>query len=346
MMSNWKTYLENAGAVIENNVVVHFGNITEEMECVTDSEVISDLSHMGLISAHGDDSQMFLQGQLTNDVLEVNTQHSQLTGYCSPKGRLLALIRLFYVADRYYMQLPADILSAILKRLGMFVLRSQVTLEDASDSLIHAGLSGPESGKLLEDTVGVLPQDVDQVAVTDRITVIRIPGIQPRFELFGRPDDIKTLWEKLREDARPVGTAAWRRLNILAGIPAIYTQTMDMFVPQMVNLQAFDGINYKKGCYTGQEVVARLHYRGNLKRRMYIAHTDSAIAPQPGDTLYSPNAGSAEGAGMVVDAEADPAGGYDVLVVIRIPYAESDEVRLYDDKGAKLQFQRLPYGVD
>ena len=346
MMSDWKTYLENAGAVIENNVVIHFGNFTEEMECVTDSEVISDLTHTGLISAHGDDTQTFLQGQLTNDVQEVNTQHSQLTGYCSPKGRLLALIRLFYATDRYYLHLPADILPAILKRLGMFVLRSKVTLEDASDSLVCVGLSGPQSDKLLNDTLDVSPREVDQVAVTDRITVIRIPGTQPRFELIGPLDDIKTAWEKLCKVARPVGNTAWRRLEILAGIPAIYMETMDMFVPQMVNLEAFDGINYKKGCYTGQEVVARLHYRGNLKRRMYLAHTDATIAPQPGDTLYSPNAGSAEGAGMVVDAEADPAGGYDLLVVIRIPYAESDEVHLHDDKGAKLQFQRLPYSMN
>jgi len=343
MITEWKVYLENAGAVVENDAIVHFGNPAQEIKIATTDDVITDLSYIGLISAQGNDAQTFLQGQLTNDVRDVTGQHSQLSGYCSPKGRLLAIFRLFLNDDKYYLQLPAELLQPVIKRLGMYVLRSKVTLEDASHSMVHIGLSGPKSDSLLKVSIGELPQDVDQVIAASKIIVIRIPGIQPRYELFGPVDGIKQLWEQLSMHATPVGSGCWKRLDIMAGIPVIYAKTMDSFVPQMVNLETLEGISFKKGCYTGQEVVARLHYRGNLKRRMYLAHADSPIAPQAGDTLYSPDAGDAEGTGIIVDAQVSPGGGYDVLAVVRMPYAETSNIHLYNNEGALLHFLKLPY---
>jgi len=345
MINEWKAFLENAGAVLENDVVTHFGNSTVQSETATTAnhEVMADLSHLGLIRAHGNDAQTFLQGQLTGDVREVGSQHSQLSGYCSPKGRLLAVLRLFFYNDSYYLQLPREILPTILKRLGMFVLMSKVTLEDSSEFMAHIGLSGPKSEHQLKNIIGQLPLDVDQVLEVDKIIVIRIAGVQPRFEIYGTPAELQRVWEKLSNSAVPVGSAAWRRLDVLAGIPAIYTDTMDAFVPQMVNLETLGGISFKKGCYTGQEVVARLHYRGNLKRRMYLAHVDTPSAPQAGDTLFSPDASDAESTGIIVDAQPSTGEGYDVLAVIRIPYAESSEVRLSDAQGGLLQFLELPY---
>jgi len=343
MITEWKAYLESAGAVIEDDAVAHFGNPTRELEIATSNEVISDLSHLGLISAQGNDAQSFLQGQLTNDVAEITAQHSHLSGYCSPKGRLLAILRLFFSHDKFYLQLPAELLEPTIKRLSMYVLRSKVTLVDASDMMVHIGLSGPNSDVLLMEAISELPQDVNQVIEVDNIIIIRIPGIHPRFELYGPVSDIRKMWEHLTVHASPVGTANWKRFDLLAGIPVIYTRTMDSFVPQMVNLETLEGISFKKGCYTGQEVVARLHYRGNLKRLMYLAHVDSQIAPQAGDTLYSEDAGDAEGVGIVVDAQASPHGGYDALAVVRLPYAESSKVQLYNHEGAILRFLDLPY---
>ena len=345
MKVEWKAFLENAGAVVERDVVTHFGNSTlqSESETASSSDVIADLSHTGLISVQGEDAQTFLQGQLTNDAHEVGAQHSQLSGYCSPKGRLLAVMRLFFSNDIYYLQLPVEILPAILKRLGMFVLMSKVRLEDASDSVIHIGLSGPNGERLLKNIVGVVPQDDNQVREADKLTIIRVAGVHPRFELYGTLTDIQRVWLSLSTDASPVGNAAWRRLDLLAGLPVIYPSTMDNFVPQMVNLEELGGISFKKGCYTGQEVVARLHYRGNLKRRMYLAHVDSPGAPQAGDALISPDASETESVGTIVDAQPGPNGGYDVLAVIRIPYAGSSNVHLIETQGALLQFIDLPY---
>jgi folate-binding protein YgfZ len=343
MITEWKAYLESVGAVIENDLVAHYGDPVQEISAAGHAITIADLSHSGLITAQGNDALSFLQGQLTNDAGKVDVRHSQLSGFCSPKGRLLAVFRVFFNNDRYYLQLPAEILQPILKRLGMYVLMSKVTLEDASDTIVHIGLAGPDSATLLEKSIGTPPHDIDHVKAINNITVIRIPGVHPRFELYGPLDEIKPLWEKLATEAISVGTAAWRHLDILAGIPVIYSGTMDSFVPQMVNLETLGGISFKKGCYTGQEVVARLHYRGNLKRRMYLAHIDSPIAPRAGDTLYSTEAGDSESAGTIVDAEAGPAGGFDVLAVIRLPYAESSEVRLSDREGPSLQILELPY---
>lgn len=345
MRAEWKAFLENAGIVVESDVVTHFANTTiqSESETASSSDVIADLSHTGLISVQGEDAQTFLQGQLTNDVREVREQHSQLSGYCSPKGRLLAVMRLFFSNDRYYLQLPVEILPAILKRLAMFVLMSKVKLEDASDTLVHIGLSGPNSERLLKNIVAVVPQDDNQVIEVDKVTVIRVAGIHPRFELYGTLTDIQRVWLSLSTEAVPVGSVAWKRLDLLAGLPVIYTNTMDNFVPQMVNLEELGGISFKKGCYTGQEVVARLHYRGNLKRRMYLAHVDSPGAPQAGDVLISPEVSETEGVGTIVDAQPGPNGGYDVLAVIRIPYAESSKVRLAGTQGSILQFTELPY---
>ena len=343
MITEWKAYLKNAGAVIENEAVAHFGIPLQESEIITDNEVIADISHTGLISAQGEDAQTFLQGQLTNDVREVGAQHSQISGYCSPKGRLLTIFRIFFRQDRYYLQLPAELLQPILKRLGMYVLRSKVKLEDATNTLVHIGLSGPESSALLRKTVAEPPQDLDQVIEVNKFTIIRTRGIRPRFEIYGPVDEIRNLWEQLRIHARPVGNAAWKRLDILAGIPVIYTKTMDTFVPQMVNLETLKAISFKKGCYTGQEIVARLHYRGKLKRLMYLAHVDAPVIPHAGDPLYSPAASDAEGAGTIVDAQVNPRGGYDVLAVIRLPYAESSSVHLHNAQGPLLQFLKLPY---
>lgn len=343
MITEWKTYLESDGAVIKDDLIAHFGNLSQENEIAATTEVIADLSHMGLIAAHGVDTQTFLQGQLTNDVMEVTAQHSQLSGYCSPKGRLLTIFRLFFSNDRYYLQLPAELVQPIIKRLGMYVLRSKVVLEDASHTLVHFGLSGPKSDALLKEIAGESPKDIDQVIEINKVIIIRIPGIQLRYELFGPVNEMKQLWAQIRRHTTPVGLAVWKRLDILAGVPAIYTKSMDSFVPQMVNLETLGGISFKKGCYTGQEVVARLHYRGTLKRRMYLAHVDVPSAPQTGDTLFSPDASDAEGTGIIVDAQISPGGGYDVLAVIRMPYAESSKVHLHNGAGALLHFLDLPY---
>jgi folate-binding protein YgfZ len=167
----------------------------------------------------------------------------------------------------------------------------------------------------------------------------------PRFEIHGELEPVIGLWRRLARQANPVGADCWSWLDIQAGVPEVLPETVEAFVPQMVNLEALDGISYKKGCYPGQEVVARMHYLGKLKRRMYRAHASTETVPAPGDNLYSPTE-TDQSVGKVVEAQPNPNGGVDLLAVIQIATADAGDVRLAaNDDGARLEFQDLPYTV-
>jgi folate-binding protein YgfZ len=177
------------------------------------------------------------------------------------------------------------------------------------------------------------------------MTIIRLPGHQPRFMVIGDFSAISPLWESLESTTRTVGSDAWDLHDIYVAIPHISANTVDAFVPQMVNLHAIDGISFTKGCYTGQEVVARMRYLGKLKRRMYRGHIATDIAPAPGDSLFSSSSQSGQGAGRIVTALPAPEGGYAVLAVIEISAAETDSIRWQSVDGTELTLASIPYEV-
>jgi folate-binding protein YgfZ len=288
----------------------------------------------------------FLQGQFTNDVREVTAQHSQLSSFCSPKGRMLANFRIFQRDGTLYLQLPRENLAVVLKRLGMFILRAKVTLEDASDELVGIGLAGACAPGLLEPRFPEIPAKAGDVLHADELTLIRLPDPTPRFQLVGPDEAMRELWQYLSGTATPADQDHWALLELRAGIPSVHPQTVDAFVPQMVNMHLIDGVSFRKGCYTGQEIVARMQYLGKLKRRMYLAHVDTDQAPAPGDELSSPATASGQGAGKVVDARHAPEGGYDLLAVIEIESAERGELHLGDSAGPILELRELPYRLE
>lgn len=346
MIPGWKDFLTNAGAEIRDDEVLSFGNPDLELRVVTTGNVIADLAHIGLLGVRGEDAQTFLQGQLTNDVRAVSERHSQLTAHCSPKGRMLANGRLFERDKTFYLCLPRPTLGPVLNRLRMFVMRSKVVLEDATDTLVHIGLSGPSAETELQNALGAMPARVNDVVQHQDITVIRIPGPHPRFELYGDADAMEKLWMALDVQAAPVGSTPWSLLDILSGIPTVYPATADAFVPQMANMQLLDGISFQKGCYAGQEIVARTQFLGKLKRRMYRAHIDTDAAPKPGDELYAPDTEPAQSAGRIVDARPHPDGGFEALAVVQIVSAETGGVRLGGPEGPLLRFGTLPYPLE
>lgn len=302
---------------------------------------LNDLSHFGLIRVEGEDSEKFLQGQLTNDMRQVTPEHSNLAGWCSAKGRMLALFRCFRHGDAFYLQTPAGNLAPTLKRLGMYVLMSKVTLTDVSDELMRIGLTGECAESLLQGRFETLPGQANGVVHAADLSLIRLPGPTPRFELLGPVQTLTDFWQEAEARAMRADDDFWALQDIRAGVPNIYPATSEAFVPQMTNMQLVDGVSFTKGCYTGQEVVARMQYLGKLKRRMYLAHVTSDTPPRPGDDLFSPGSTSGQGAGKVVDArQAD--GGYDLLAVIESAIAEADEVCFGED-GPRLQLRELPY---
>jgi hypothetical protein len=339
MRSDWQEFLTRAGAVIGDGAVHHFSDHRQETRAAATGDVVADLSHWSLIRAAGADTEGFLQGQLTNDVRQLGSG-SQLSGYCTAQGRMLALLRVFKRDGNFYLQLPAALREAVLKRLRMFVLRAKVTLDSMDDELARIGVSGPGVEAPLRERLGQLPELPDEGMSAGTLTVLRLRGPHPRFEIVGPYEDIERLWSELA--LTPVGAGAWAWLDIMAGVPTVLPATVEAFVPQMTNLELIGGVNFKKGCYPGQEIVARTHYLGRLKQRMYRAHVDSLQAPKAGDPLYAPNFGE-QAAGTVVEAQPAPDGGHDLLAVVQIASADAGVLSLHTPDGPKLTLHSLPY---
>ena len=342
MNQDWQDFLANQQAHIENGVVQHFGEAMAELAATRDGTVLCDLSQFGTLKVSGEEAQNFLQNLLSSDVAEVSTQHAQLSSLNNPKGRMLASFLVWRTASDYFMQLPLSLCSAIYKRLSMYILRSKVKIEDVSAQQICLGLSGDGSAMLLQKIFGITPQDVWSVLQHEQAAIIRI-GAQ-RFQINTTPEQATALWQKLGSGAYPVGSPCWDWLNIRAGIPVIVPATQEQFVPQMVNLELIGGVNFKKGCYPGQEIVARMQYLGKLKRRMVLAHVAGEVVPQPGDELYSADM-EGQASGMIVNATAAPGGGHDVLAAVQISSREAHTIHLKSLQGPALQFQPLPYAL-
>jgi folate-binding protein YgfZ len=262
---------------------------------------------------------------------------------------MLANFRLFRQGDSHYLRMPRAMVEPVLKRLRMFVLRSRVTLEDADDALVRFGLSGPRAEQELHSALGNAPTALDDVIHQGDITAIRVPGPHPRFELYGELEPMRQLWDKLNVRCAPVGAGRWALLDILAGIPNIMPATSEAFVPQMANMQLIGGVSFKKGCYPGQEVVARMHYLGKLKRRMYRVSIDTDQPPAPGTEILGATGGEAEedqAAGLIVDAQLHPDGKVMALAVLQIAAAEAGGLRLSGEKNPAVTLEALPYSFE
>lgn len=341
MASSWQDVLRACGASIDAGVVNHFGDAAAELRAARDGGVVAPLAHVGLIRCSGADAQAFLHGQLSNDVMHLAPERSEYSAYNSAKGRMLANFLVWREDEVYYLELAHSLLPAVQKRLGMYVLRAKVKLDDASEARPILGLSGKAAVGALREWFPLLPQAAHQL-VRDPLygTLIALPG--DRFQLIAELDSAERLWRSLAKALMPVGTPCWEWLEIRNGIPLITPATQEQFVPQMANMELIGAVNFHKGCYPGQEIVARTQYLGQLKRRMVLAHVDSEAPPQAGDALFS---GELEGqaSGMVVNAQAAPGGGYDMLAVAQTTSIAQEALHLKSAAGPQLSIQPLPY---
>ena len=328
----------------DSSHVAHFGNPDQELSLALTGEIIADLGHRGLIAVMGEEAETFLQNLLSNDVRQVSEARSQLTSLNTPKGRMLALMRLFRREGVYYLSLPRKLVEPTLKRLRMYVLRSKVTLESAGEALARFGLSGERAEQLLREAWGEPPAAADEVRTEGGVTVVRVPGPTPRFELFGELEPMQKLWQRLDVHAVPAGTQCWELLDTLAGLPEIYPETVEAFVPQMANLERVGGVSFKKGCYPGQEVVARMHYLGKPNRRMALLRAEDADGAAPGQSVFG--ADPEQSAGEVVRAATHPDGGILLLAVLRLAAFEGDALHLGTADGPQLIRLPLPYSLE
>jgi folate-binding protein YgfZ len=338
-MSSWQQFLVSRGAIAAGTGTDHFGDPRAELAAARDATIVADLSHNALLAVTGDDATRFLHGQFTNDVENLPPGAAQWNGWCSAKGRLLATFLLWRRGDDdYLLMLPAEIAPTVARKLSMYVLRSKVKITDVSAGLVRIGFAGKSASLIVARELGHAP-DAMRTVEKDGAACIALDA--ERFVLLTPESSAPALWERLALHARAAGRDAWEWKGIQAGIPTIFAATQDAFVPQMANFELVGGVSFKKGCYPGQEIVARTQYRGILKKRMAVAHVDGEARPSAGDDVYGQTYGD-QSAGSIVAAAPAPDGGFDALVVAQIEDLKGGALRWKSPQGAPLIVRSSP----
>ncbi|WP_223871844.1 YgfZ/GcvT domain-containing protein [Candidatus Dactylopiibacterium carminicum] len=327
----------------ENSGEIGFADERTETRLASQETVCVPLSHLTLIEANGEDAAGFLHNLTSNDIKKLPADKAQFSSLNTPKGRMLASFLVWRTEAGFNLALASDLQAGISKKLGMYVLRSKVKL--ATPARILLGLAGTGAEALLAGLELQPPGQDMGVIRTDKANVIRLAP--DRYILDCPEDTVDALWGALLEGgAKAAGTAAWRWLDIHAGHPLITAASSDEFVAQMLNFELLGGVNFQKGCYPGQEIVARTQYLGKLKKRMYRAQVqeDSGV-PVASMDLYAPEFG-AQSCGKLVSVVAAPEAGFDVLAVMQISAFEAGEVHLGAPDGPRLALASLPYVID
>ena len=349
-MDNWNDYLASQGArhsPDDTSQAADFGhalNVTQ-----LSAGFVAVISDLGLISVSGEDAASFLHKQLTNDVEHLGLAQVRLAGYCSPKGRLQATFLMWRNAGSIFLQLPRELQPALQKRLSMFVMRAKASLADAGP-LVVLGLGGASASAALGQHVAALPAEPYAKVDTELGTLLRVADAfgSPRYQWLTTPAIAHAVLPSLRTALALGGNQAWHLSSIHAGVPQVSARTQEQFVPQMINFELLGGVNFKKGCYPGQEIVARSQYLGKLKRRAVLVTIDGAIAAA-GDEVFAA-ADPGQPCGIVVNAALNGAGGTDALVEMKLAAledaGETTAIRLGSASGAPLALLAMPYPLD
>ncbi|MTV36188.1 CAF17-like 4Fe-4S cluster assembly/insertion protein YgfZ [Duganella radicis] len=307
------------------------------------------ITDLGLIALDGEESASFLHNQLTNDVEHLGPTEARLAGYCSPKGRLLASFLMWRNASTIFLQLPREIQAPVQKRLSMFVLRSKTKLSDATEApanQVVLGIGGASAPAVLQAWFEALPAKPYAKIDHELGTLIRVADAfgAPRYQWLMSLDTAETVKPALAAKLALGDTAAWQLSDIHAGVPQIAKATQEQFVPQMVNYELLGGVNFKKGCYPGQEIVARSQYLGKLKRRTTLVSIADAGAVAGAEVFAT--ADPEQPCGMIVNAAPNDNGGVDALVEMKLAAIEAGSVRLGSAEGTPLTFLDMPYVLE
>jgi folate-binding protein YgfZ len=349
MNKDWKNYLLSKGARFTEDGGFQFNLESADNRKADDTDIICDVSQFSTLVIAGGDAKEFMQGQFTNDTDRVDEDNSQLSAFCNNKGRMAANFRLFENQQNYFFSVKNSLVDHSIQHLQNYILRAQVAIQDVSEQLIHLGISGSNAEKLLSPFIEISNRDVDGVSSNENYIIIRAAdhhkNTKPRYEVFCSFEHAKKLWEAVSTQAETVNSSSWDYLNIQAGLPFIDDKTSEEFVPQMVNMDLINGVSFTKGCFTGQEIIARMHYLGKLKKRCFKVHIASEDRPAAGNKLFAENARAGQNTGMIIQAEKNPESGYDALAVIQIADTESN-LFLGDADGPVVTVKELPYAFE
>ena len=304
------------------------------------------LLHLRAYRISGDDASSFLQGQFTNDVNLVSADQAQLSAYCTPKGRMLAIFYLCRWQNDYVLICPADIAESFMQRLKMYIMRSKVSIAEASDEIL-LGIIDPEQTlqSQIFSSSYVTTDDTDKqhsyvAACTDDYLCFTLPGPSNRNLMLCKSDASDEITQSLQKIEHVFPESVWKQMDIMSGLPFVDVDTQELFVPQMTNMELIEGVSFSKGCYPGQEVVARLHYLGNANRRMFqfSCHSDKDLTT--GEDIVSTLSDKA--IGKVLSVEKTSEQDWIGLAVLRIENIQEDGLQC---KDSRITITSLPYNV-
>lgn len=337
MQDEWQSFLQQQSANVVDDLVTDFGNPLAEHLHANAENIITDLSNLNVLEVSGKDAGEFLHGQLSSDVAALAEHESQLSSWCNIKGRVIASFLLYRSHDCFYLLLDKDLSDSVTKRLQMFVLRAQVSVSDRSDELIRIGIRGESLHRQFQ-------QILDSGSLESPGLLLRLQDKVPRSIILCSLDRAIYLWQQFSAKGNCVGTCHWARYDIEAGIAWVGKAGSEEFLPQSLNLDLLGGLSFDKGCYPGQEIIARMHFRGKLKQRLFLTTVAVNEPAATGSKLYT--ADVKQRVGMVVNASLAPDQGCIMLVVLELKYAGKTHIHLGAEDGPALQLHALPYDLD
>jgi folate-binding protein YgfZ len=334
-MTDWNNFLLSKGAYLNPHGKIEFASQT----AANNTTYLIPLEQ-GLIEIKGPESAKFLQGQVTCDVRELANNTTRLGAQCNIKGRMLLCFRALQTdSERIILRVHAGLVTNGLASLGKYIVFSKAKLADVTQNYRCLGVAGAQAATLIKDVFGAeIAQDDDWQVASEHL-IIRIA--EDRYECWITSTQAETIWDQLSAQATPANQNLWNLLNIQAGIGDITPETYEAFTPQAINFQLVNGINFRKGCYTGQEIVARLHYRGTLKRHMYRFEfsLNNQELPSPGSELKNSD-------GKTVGEVILAAYGNGNMGELLASVVDDERVAIYlANNPQKLSLLALPYAI-
>ncbi|MBN3563953.1 CAF17-like 4Fe-4S cluster assembly/insertion protein YgfZ [Aliamphritea spongicola] len=336
-MSTWHSILETQQISIDEQ------GYSYSPAPVNPALSITPLTHLGLFSVIGPDAEKFLQGQISCDMRDISNGFSRLASHNNVKGSMISLSRVIPAEGGFWLRTNRQILSNALTALNKYMMFSKADGKDISDTVVGLGIQGSDAASALAALGNELPAEADQFVTLDGGVLVKVAG--ERYELWLEQAQAEAALEQLLKSGSLTGSESWLLSEIQQGIPSLTPDTLETFIPQMTNLQAFEGVSFRKGCYTGQEIITRLQHRGKLKRPMFRLSVQADTAPAAGTVLATAARASV---GNVVCSAPSGDGEYQLLAVMLKDVFDdaSQSLHLETQEGPQLERLDLPYTLD
>lgn len=336
MQADWLSFLQQQSANIEEGLVLDFGDPVLERAQVLNDNVITDLSRLDVLEIKGSDAVDFLHGQFSSDVAALASNQLQLSSWCNIKGRVIASFLLYRSQDSFFLLLEREMTGPVQKRLQMFVMRADVSIHNRSDELARIGIRGEAVHDSLQQFVETNARDM-------ALTILPMQDTMPRSIVLEPLAHAPACWQQIAVPAVALGSSLWSLYDIMAGVAWVGLAGTEEFLPQSLNLDLTGGLSFNKGCYAGQEIIARMHFRGKLKQRLFLASVALKRPAEIKTKLYTVAAN--RHTGMVVNAAMQTDDRCLLLVMLELEYHGQADVHLGADDGPALTFLPLPYTV-